>query len=268
MKRKKILILIIILTVIIISIVAWLNFGHAYSKLSINEEKWNDIISARIENKNLVLKDIDFNDYSLIIDGKSNTLYYSLVNSSSRKYNPKVDFDSNSESAKIAILSDEITDEKIKNGHQFKVMVYNNQEYHIYNLVCTDFPILNLSYRQDVGDKHKNIPVKMYLFNNLSNSTTRVTISDGRLKTTQNGYSFSLSMITPGNNIRDNKISLLHMKPSSDYTLTKSNSDLPGKQQVALFINNEYRGIYILETGKGNIVQENTNLERKNDVII
>ena len=58
------------------------------------------------------------------------------------------------------------------------------------------------------------------------------------------------------------------MKPSSDYTLTKSNSDLPGKQQVALFINNEYRGIYILETGKGNIVQENTNLERKNDVII
>ena len=255
MDRKKIVIPIIILTVIIIAFIIFLGISHEYRKLSVSEEKWNLLIASRTENSKLVIDEIGFNDYGLIIDNKTDTIFYSLVNSSSKKYNPKVDFTSNRKEAQIAILSDEITDEKVQSGHQFKIMIYTEKEYHIYHLVCTDFPILNLSYRQDVGDKHKNIPIKMYLFNNLSNSTNRVTISDGRLKVGQDGYHVSLSMITPGNNIRDNKISLFNMKPESEYTLRSENlyeqSKTDGNShKVALFINNQYQGIFLLEAGK------------------
>ena len=62
-----------------------LNPSNKYSKLSINESKWNSIKQTRIENKNMILEDIVFNDYKLIIDEKNEILYYSLVNDSQNK---------------------------------------------------------------------------------------------------------------------------------------------------------------------------------------
>ena len=108
---------------------------------------------------------------------------------------------------KIAVLSDEITDEKVKSNHIFKLMIYNENEYHIYNLKCTQFPIMNISYKQEMNDK-KNIPMEMYLFDNLTNMPNKVTISDGKIKASenQNSYKIMLNMMTPGKNIRENKI--------------------------------------------------------------
>ena len=61
-------------------------------------------------------------------------------------------------------------------------------------------------------------------------------------------YTFSLDMITPGNNIRDNEISLFNMKPHSKYILsTVEVENQAYKQQLLLFINGEYNGIYYLE---------------------
>ena len=57
--------------------------------------KWSSIKESRTENKNLRLEDIKFNDYKLIIDEQSNTLYYSLINNSQNKYNPNVSYDAN-----------------------------------------------------------------------------------------------------------------------------------------------------------------------------
>ena len=114
-----------------------LNLGHKLNKFSISENVWNSIKESRIENENLVLEDIEFNDYKLIIDEKNNSLYYSLVNDSKNKYNPNVNYKANNKNVKLAFLDENITDEKVKNNYNFKIMIYNEKEYHIYNLKCT-----------------------------------------------------------------------------------------------------------------------------------
>ncbi|MBR3002260.1 MAG: hypothetical protein IKF38_01630 [Clostridia bacterium] len=255
MNRKKIIIPIIILTAIIILLIILLNPSKQYKKLSINESSWNEIISTRTANERLALLDIEFNDYNLIIDKNSSTLYYSAVNGSKYKYNPNVSFKATGKNVKIAILSDEITDEKVQSNYKFKIMIYNDIEYHIYNLVCTDLPILNFNYKETVGNKLKNIPMEMYLFDNLSNAVNRITVSSGKLKINQDNYIFSLNMLTPGKNVRENNKSLLNMKPNNEYILTAINdrnetmqpARTPYSQRVEVFINNEYKGKYLLE---------------------
>lgn len=245
MSRRKILIPLIIFTTIIIILIIVLNPSNKYSKLSINESKWNSIKQTRIENKNMILEDIVFNDYKLIIDEKNEILYYSLVNDSQNKYNPNVTYITNYKNVKLAVLLDEITDEKVKSNHQFKIMIYNEKEYHIYNLKCTDLPILNIKYNRNEEIKQKNIPMEIYLFDNLSNIPNKITISSGKVKMNEDNYIFSLHMLTPGKNKRDNKLSILNMKPNSEYILTPINNDQQNeKHKVQLFLNNEYKGVY------------------------
>ena len=248
MSRNKILISIIIFTALIITLIVVLNPSNKYKKLSINESKWNSIQKSRVENKKLVLEDIKFNDYKLIIDETNNTLYYSIVNDTKNKYNPNVSYTTNNKDVRLAILSDEISDEKIKSNYQFKLMIYNDKEYHIYTLKITDLPILNISYNSKDEIKQKNIPMEMYLFDNLSNIPNKITISDGQIRKSENGYVFSLHMLTPGKNKRENKLSILNMKPSSEYTLTAANNEteknINRNHIVELFINNEYKGVY------------------------
>lgn len=257
MSRRKILIPVIAFTILIIALIIVLNPSHKFNRISINESKWNSIQESRIENRNLVLEDIKFNDYKLIIDENNNTIYYSVVHDSQNKYNPNVSYSTNNKNVKLAILLDEITDEKIKSNYQFKIMIYNEKEYHIYNLKCTDLPILNISYNRDEEIKQKNIPMEMYLFDNLSNIPQKITISSGKVKMEEQNYIFSLHMLTPGKNKRDNKISVLNMKPNSEYVLTKINDMSDNSQEsnvnteskrhrVELFLNNEYKGVYDL----------------------
>lgn len=254
-NRMKIIIPVVIFTAIIIILIIILNLSHKYNKLIVSESKWNSIIESRTENNKLTLEDIKFNDYKLIIDEKNNTLFYSLVNDNQNKYNPNVSYSSNNKNVKLDILSNEITDEKVKNNYQFKIMIYDEKEYHIYNLKCTDLPILNISYDKNEEVKQKNISMEMYLFDNLSNIPNRITISSGNLKVNEDNYTFSLHMLTPGKNKRDNKLSILNMKPNSEYTLTKlDNSQLQDdninienkKHRVELFLNSEYKGVYSL----------------------
>ena len=262
MSKKKMLIPVIFFTSLIVIIIIVLNPSHKYNKLIVSESKWNSIKKARIENKNLVIESIEFNDYKLIIDEKNSILYYSVVNDSKNKYNPIVSYSSNNKNIKLAVLSDEITDEKVKNNYQFKIMIYNEKEYHIYDLQCTDLPILNISYNQDDEINQKNIPMEMYLFDNLSNIPNKITISSGKIKMNEGKYIFSLHMLTPGKNKRDNRISILNMRPNSEFILTKVNNTLDNlqeqnninienkKHRVELFLNSEYKGIYYLEYRK------------------
>ena len=249
MNRKKILIPIIILTIFIIILIIVLKPSTRYNKISINENKWNSIISSRTENTNLVLKDIEFNDYNLIIDEKNSTLYYSIISDSKTKYNPDVSFNASDNSAKLAILSDEITDTKVQNNYEFKIMIYNESVYHIYNLICTNLPILNISYNTNVKSKQKGIQAEIYLFDNMTRIPNRVTISRAKLKLTENNYIFSLNMTTPGKNIRENKRSIFNMDPHSEYILNSTSNDNKG-QKGELFINNEYVGVYSLNNYK------------------
>ena len=252
MNKKILLKIVIVFTCLIIILIIALNPSHKYNNLSISESKWNSIKSSRVENKNLVLEDIKFNDYKLIIDENNNTIYYSLVNDSQNKYNPTISYNA-SKNIKLAILLDEITDEKVKSNYQFKIIIYDEKEYHIYNLKCTELPILNISYNRNEEINQKNIPMQMYLFDNLTNVPNKLTISSGKIKTNEDNYIFSLNMLTPGKNKRENKLSILNMKPHSEYILTPISNepeyDVNKKHRIELFLNNEYKGIYSLGYG-------------------
>ena len=248
MSKRKILIPVIAFTGLIIFLIIVLNPSHKYSKLSVSERKWNNIKESRIESKNWILEEIKFNDYKLIIDEKNSTVYYSLINDSQNKYDPSISYRTNNKNAKLVILSDEITEEKIKNNYEFKIMIYDENEYHIYNLKCIDLPMLNITYNKAEENAQKNISMEMYLFDNLSNIPNKVTISKGKIKIDKDNYIFSLYMLTPGKNKRDNKISILNMKPNSEYELAPISNEQEKNlnNRVELFINNEYRGIYYL----------------------
>lgn len=251
MNRNKKLIPIIIFTAVIIFCLIVLHPNIRYKNLNVNETKWNSIIESRIKNEKLILTDIEFNDYKLIIDKSSNIIYYSAVNNSKNKYNPSVGYSINTKNTKLAFFKDEITDEKVKSNYKFKVMIYNDKEYNLYDLICTDLPIVNIRYREDIEDKSKKMLMEIFIFNNLSNTTNKVSISRGKLKISENNYMFSLNKLTPGKNIRENKISILNMNPNSEYKLTIINNEEENEnykgQRVELFINDEYKGIYYLE---------------------
>lgn len=259
MNKNKILLPVIVFTAIIIILIILLNPSHEYNKLIVSESKWNNIKESRIENEELILEDIKFNDYKLIIDEKNNTLYYSLVNDSSNRHNPDISYNANNKNVKLAVLSEKITDEKVKNNYRFKIMIYDEKQYHIYNLKCTELPILNISYNKDEEIKQKNIQMEMYLFDNLSNIPNKITISSGKIKMNEDNYIFSLHMLTPGKNKRGNKVSILNMRPNSEYILTKISNTSDNlqeqedsinieskKNRVELFLNNEYKGVYYL----------------------
>lgn len=249
MNRKKILIPIIIFTVLIIIVVILLNTGTRYKKLSVNQSKWDSIINSRSENNNLTLESIKFNDYKLIIDESNSILYYSVVNDNRTKYNPDVSFSTAEEKVKLAILKDEITSEKITGNYVFKLIIYNNSQYHIYKLICIDFPILNISYNEKDQERLKNIQVDMYLFNNLSSAINRITRSRGKLDILEDEeYKLSLNMMSPGKNKRKNNISLLNMSQNNEYMLYLANNGTSSEngQHVELFINNKYVGLYLL----------------------
>ncbi len=254
MSRKKVLISVIALTIIAIVLIVVFNIKQKYSKFIVNQSNWDSIKESRIENNNLVLEEIRFNDYKLIIDNKNNSLYYSVVNDSKNKFNPNVSYSTNNNNAALVILSDEITQERINNNYEFKLMIYDENSYHIYNLKCTNLPILNISYNENEETNQKSFSMEMYLFDNLSNIPNKVITSSGKIRMNEKDFLFSLHVLTPGKNKRENKLSILNMKPNSEFELTKINNDNLPKQGdntknniVVLFLNNEYKGVYLLE---------------------
>ncbi len=284
MSRKKLLILIIIITIVIGIIIAFMNYSTKFKKVQIDQTQWESIISSRKENDNAKIEKIEFNGYGLIIDEEADKIYYSLINESSNKYSPDVDFEASSEEYSLAVMEDPITDAKIKESHEFKLMIYNNVYYHVYSLICTDLPMLNITFDKivqrpkEMGDellnektsqmranneiqgdetivkKGKKSPIMMWMFNNQSNNTNRVTISKGTIKKSKdsNSYTLNLEYLTLGNNVRENEISLLNMEPSSRYLLneTLNEENRPNQNVVNLFVNNRFKGLYTIEIAK------------------
>ena len=77
---------------------------------------------------------------------------------------------------------------------------------------------------------------------------------------------FTLHMLTPGKNKRDNKLSILNMKPNSEYILTQikneQEDELDKNHRVELFLNNEYKGIYSLAHTQNKIQNINGNIPK------
>lgn len=255
MNRKKVFIIVIIFTIIIIIGLLITTKTQSYNNLNISKKKWDSILEKREENLDLEIENIRFNEYDLIVDNNSNKIYYSIINNNDSSYNPNISYKAN-QNTKIVILKDELDNSKI-GTHEFKIMIYNDSFYRIYTLVCTRFSVLNISKKESTHKK-QNILMKIYLFNNLQNSSNRIIRSDGLLNIENNdNYKMHLEVLSPGRNIRDNVISIMDMEPSSRYTLTRvdvlaenQNINKKNTRLLELFIDNQYKGIYKIEVMK------------------
>ena len=124
-------------------------------------------------------------------------------------------------------------------------MLYNDNEYRVYKLVATRYPILNVTYKGVVNDS--KVDIELYIFDNYVNSSRRVLKSDGVLRIIDDDqeYGFSLKKESLGHNIRNNPVSIFGMEKQSEYLIRVTDISNKNEKYVNFFINNEYKGIYI-----------------------
>ena len=244
MNKKWLYIGIISFTLVLILIILLIKPRSRYDKYIISSNKWNDIISNK-NSGNIKLDSIKFNDYNLLIDEDNSNIYYSIVDSNS-KYNPLVSYKNNK--YKIA-FNNKLTEEG-----SIQVLVYNDKSYHIYNLIITDMPILNITYKEDKINKRK-IPVDIYLFDNDVETSNKVLKSKGDLSIIKENSEYILALITEslGRNRRENDISIFGMDKHNEYVLKVSETS---DKYINLFINNKYVGKCSLKHLERNINNE------------
>lgn len=238
-KRKILLLLIILITIAVIAFIIVTNPKYSLESISINQNNWDEIISTRTINDNVSIKKIEFNDYSLIIDEDDSTIYYSIINESDDKYTPYISYKTSVGNYKLAFLNDEINKDKVLNNYDFKFMIYNETNYRIYTLKCTSMPTLNITYDESSNTDSEAIPVNIYLFDNLVNSSKRITLSSGKINNLKDGkYSLKLNMQSPGKNTRKNSISIFNMSKNNEYRLVPADEESV-KQGVLGFKNKQ-----------------------------
>lgn len=245
MKKIWLLGIILVFTIIPIAVILIIKLNRTnYSKLIINEDKWNSIIDSRKESTSIYFQNLEFNDYNLIIDNDNSTIYYSIVENSNN-YNPSIKFNTN-ENVSIAI-NKEITNNLLDNSEELKIMIYNDNEYHIYKLVVTNYPIINITYDTNQNNKTK-INVDIQLFDNHVNSPQRLVKSKGVLRIIEENNIYNISLIKEslGNNKRENHISIFGMEKRDDYIIKKEEDVSDDERYTQVFINNKYIGLFSL----------------------
>lgn len=235
MKKKLILLALLLIPIILLSTILIIDSLSRYNKYVVSSSKWNEITNNRIESNNISINTISFSDSSLLIDENNNILYYSLINSS-KKYNPIIEYLSNSKTKLII-------NNKISKDKDINIMIYNDKYYHIYTLKITNLPMLNIDYK----DINKGKWVELSLYDNRSNSFHKKLKIDGNIKYNNDldEYYVSLKKESLGHNKRDNKISILGMDMSSEYII-KSTSSNENQREIELFVNNKYIGKYYI----------------------
>lgn len=242
MNKKLLFGIILGLTIFILVLILVFSSKTKYNKLIVNDNKWSSIINSKKISNSIKLESIEFNDYNLLIDEDSSTIYYSIVDVSN-KYNPSVKYNTNK---KVNIIvNSSITDKKLEQTDSLKIMIYNDKYYRIYTLVATKYPILNITYQEKDNNKRK-LDMELELFDNYINSHRRVLKSNGLLRIIEEDkiYSFSLIKESLGHNERDNHISIFGMKKQNEYLIKATNTINDKERYVQFFINNKYRGIY------------------------
>lgn len=245
-KKKWLLCIIIVIALIAIGILLLFNNNTRFNKLVVNESKWSSITNNRNESDDITLENLQFDDYNLIIDNEDNIVYYSVVDGKN-KYNPYVDYDGKLN----LVINKEITEDSIDNNDDIKIMIYNKNSYRVYSLVVTNYPLINFTL--DSNDEKKN-SVEIEIFDNHKGNVQRMVKSNGRLLTDKGDeeFIFNLTKESVGRNKRKNTISILGMNKNNEFRLTKISETEEDKKYVQVFINNEHKGLYLIEE-KGEI---------------
>ena len=273
-KIKK-LISVLLFTIFVIGF--YLLFGvyskTKYSNLIISEENWNSIIDSRKMKEELLISDIEFNNFELVYDKANKVYFYSMIKDE-KGYKPRISYHKDDEKIKVAFKR-YIDDELIEKNQKLEMLIYNDNDYNVINIVCTKLPILTIDYDELITNE-TYVTMNMYLYDNRKDIVKRDISSSGNIRyrgvTALNydkkGYRFNLV-----DNNQNNHISLLGMRKDDDWILYAAYNDqekirnvfstrlwyeccrgnntykVANSMQykyVELFMNGEYNGLYAL----------------------
>lgn len=279
MKKKLGFFLLAASSMLFIYLTCFLGGTQRLSDISISEEAFEKLKEMRKESGEGLLKELRFDEETLLFDKGDNTFYYSMPEGRQNADNPYIGKKADDASVKLAFGDMEITRDSIREDHTFKLIAYNDNFYSEYNLKCTTLPLMNIDCLDEIT--RKNVPMNMTLFDNGRKATQKVITSDGNIhirgastsKYPKKSYRLSLTQSSVGGNQRTNDVSLLGMRQDDDwilypayndqekirnvfssnlwkYTCAKDNSlGLDNGMEykyLELFMNGEYWGLYAL----------------------
>ena len=67
MNKKRLIGIILGLTILIVIVIIIFNKSIKYNNIIINNDEWENIINSRDNSTNIILENIEFNDYNLLI---------------------------------------------------------------------------------------------------------------------------------------------------------------------------------------------------------
>lgn len=270
MNKKRIIFLIAL-----ISILCWLTYcfnrlEKRYNDYRISEEEYEEIISSRKERR--IHTNIEFNQETLILDEWFKTYYYSVVEDNVSYQNPIV----NAGKYSIAFEDVEINSQTINWNYYIKTIIYDDEYYDEYYLVCSSLPFISVSCDEIPEEKGVDVKSKLSLFDNRKEISNRYMTYDcdihvrGNTSADYDKKNFKISLKEKDKNLG---VSLLGLREDDDYILYGAYNDQErirnvfsswlwkegcGKNNsfgldngnqykyVELFFNNKYWGLYAL----------------------
>lgn len=258
MKKIKMITFIILLISFIIVLFSAI-FGTNISFLSVE-----DIKSNRKLNTNSITN-LKINNVDAIYDKKNNIYYYTIP----KKYENKIyilNFNLDN-SYKYKIIDEALNIIKVDYSKTFKVIIYNDQYYFETKLQLTNLPVINITAEEKITTTPTNSVFQYLSLNKRMTNNIKIHIRGATSKYFEkqsykikmyndnytneknvnldnfyNGNAFILDAVyRDPSKIRNVISTQLWNDISNDY----NNVDIYN-QFVELFINNEYRGLYVL----------------------
>ena len=258
MKKIKIIVFIILLISFIIVLFCAI-FGTNISFLSVKDIKAN-----RKLNTNLTL-DLKINNVATIYDKKNNIYYYTIPKTYENKmYILNFNLDN---SYKYKIIDETLNIIKVDYNKTFKVIIYNDEYYFETKIQLTNLPLINITVEEKITTNPTNSIFQYASLNEQMTNNMKIHIRGATSKNFEkqsykikmyndnytneknvnlynfyNGNAFILDAVyRDPSKIRNVICTQLWNDISNDY----NNVDMY-TQFVELFINNEYKGLYVL----------------------
>lgn len=281
---KKIKLLVFILLIIFLLVIFLFGmFGNSLSYLSSKEIK-----QTRKLNKNLI-NNLKINNADAVYDKKNNIYYYMISEKfENNNYVLKLELDNN---LKYKIVGETFNIIKVDYSKQYVIIIYSDEEYYQTKIQLTNLPLINIETEKNITTNDTN-SVFNYINTNLEN---KVLINNSKIKirgaSSQkfDKKSYKINMYDK-NYIKEKEINISNFYYGNSFVLDAiyrdpskirnvlcielwnrfsddfSNIDI-NSEFVELFINNEYKGLYVL-TEPINRRKLNLNKSSKTDTSI
>ena len=241
--RKHTLYGLVLLTAVLAALAVLLNahpFGSAPARLSslmVAPSEFEALPQGRTEDPTL-LQALRCNDYAL--PAASNTFYYSMIDGDPFALDPLVSVQGK-EKLSLAFCENTVDAAFLEAGEALRFVAYTDNAYALGTMHLTTLPTVNITVTEpdeagsyEIYDRIERDAV-MTLFDNRDAVPNRARIvhSDTSIRIRgassalmpKKSYRLSLSMVSPGENIRHNPLNLLGMRSDEDWILYSPTSD-------------------------------------------